>query len=120
VSVQKKVLIGLGIVVLIYAVWTVIQNSGNGEARSAARDAVVQLKAALDKGITPEELRTLNDAVQSQFTLKPGAFSDCRKTFADLQTHTTTVQSYWWSETYRKDGVRDLTDDCNTLLSRLK
>lgn len=120
-SVNKQIaLTVIGLVVIAVIIWTVLSNRGDQELRQSTREAVVQLKAALDKGTSPEELHTLTDAIESAYTRKPGAFGDCGKTFTELQTHSSSVQSYWWSETYRNNGIHDLNLDCDILLTRLK
>jgi hypothetical protein len=118
--VKKVVLIGLVVAVVIYAVWAVIQNSGNNEARHAARDAIIQLKAALGKDNNSDEVHTLSDAVQAQYDRNPGAFSDCRRTFEDMHDRAGVLLSYWWSSTYRRNGFQYLNEDCDALLAQLK
>jgi len=108
------------VAIVAFGIWYFVQNSGNEDARRVGREAVVRLKAGLERGAGPEELRTLTDAVQEQYTNHPGAFDECRKTFANLQTHMNTLQAYYWSETYRKAGMNDLTYDCDTILDKLK
>jgi hypothetical protein len=113
--------VGLCVAIVIVAIsWTIVRNSGRQEARHAARGAVLQLKTGLDQGAGIEQLRTFTDAIQIEYARKPGAFDDCGSAFRDLQTHITTIQSYSWSESYRKTGFSDLNADCDVLLDRLK